>query len=334
MVTIRGTAAEGREKLHCITTLQRFITGEDTGGIVVLALVLLLTAFSVGLPFFDVYNIFSTFRQFSFIGIAALGEVLVLLIGGIDLSIGAVASMCGIITAWFMANTGWDPVWSLVIGMLIGLAAGYLNGILITKVKINPFIVTLGAMQVYFSVNMIITKGWPITKISDRFLWIGQGSLGGILPATTLILMILVVGLEIILRYTALGRKLYCLGNSETASLLCGVKVDRIKILAYTLSGLLASVAGITSMARLNSGQPTAGTGWEMQAIAAVIIGGGSMTGGSGSAIGTLIGMAVLGIVAQDIVLLNVSPFWQRVVTGMVVILAVIFDQVRKKFRK
>jgi ribose transport system permease protein len=334
MATIRGTAAEGREKPHWTTTLQRFITGEETGGLVVLLFVLLLTVLSVGASFFDGYNIFSTFRQFSFIGIAALGEVLVLLIGGIDLSIGAVASMCGIVTAWFMANTGLDPVWTLVIGMLVGLAAGYLNGILVTKIKINPFIVTLGAAQVYFSVNMIITKGWPITKISDKLLWIGQGSLGDLLPITTLILFILVIGLEIVLRYTALGRKFYCLGNSETASLLCGVTVDRTKILAYTLSGLLASIAGITSMARLNSGQPTAGVGWEMQAIAAVIIGGGSMAGGSGSAIGTLIGMAVLGIVAQDIVLLSVSPFWQRVVLGLVVILAVIFDQVRKKFRK
>ncbi len=334
MATIRETVAEDREKLSWIFKLQRFITGEETGGLVVLVLVLLLTFFSIGPGFFDSYNIFSTFRQFSFIGIAALGEVLVLLIGGIDLSIGAIASMCGIITAWFMANTGLDPIWTVVIGMLAGLSAGFINSILITKVKINPFIVTLGTQQVYFSVNMIITKGWPITKINDKILWIGQGSIGELLPVTTLILLILVVVLEIVLRYSALGRKLYCLGNSETASLLCGVGVERTKMLAYTLSGLLASIAGITSMARLNSGQPTAGSGWEMQAIAAVIIGGGSMMGGSGSAIGTLIGIAVLGVVAQDIVLLSVSPFWQRVVLGLVVILAVIFDQARKKFRR
>lgn len=334
MSTTRETAAECKDRKNLGTSIQRFITGEETGGLVVLVMVLLLTFIMVGPSFFDSYNIFSTFRQFSFIGIAALGEVLVLLIGGIDLSIGAVASMCGIVAAWFMANTGLDPTWALAIGILTGVLAGFINGILITKVKINPFIVTLGAMQIYFSVNMIITKGWPITKLNEDILWIGQGSMGELFPTTTIFLFLLVLLLEFTLRYTTLGRKLYCLGNSEKASLLCGVSVNRTKILAYTLSGVLASIAGITSMARLNSGQPTAGVGWEMQAIAAVIIGGGSMAGGSGSAVGTLIGAAVLGIVAQDIVLLSVSPFWQRVVLGLVVIGAVIFDQVRKKFRK
>ncbi|MGE5581902.1 MAG: ABC transporter permease [Bacillota bacterium] len=315
--------------------IYRFITGEESGGLAILILILLVTTVAVGASvFFDSYNLFSTFRQFSFIGMAALGELLVLLIGGIDLSIGAVACLSGIVTAWFMANTGMDPWLTLAIGALVGILAGFINGILITKVKINPFIVTLGAMQVYFSVSMIVTKGWPITKINQDIVWIGQGNLGDLFPYATIFLLILVLALEIVLRYSTLGRRLYCLGNSEKASFLCGVNVDRTKILAYTLSGFLASMAGIISMARLNSGQPTAGVGWEMQAIAAVIIGGGSMAGGSGSAFGTLIGAAVLGIVAQDIVLLSVSPFWQRVVLGLVVIAAVIFDQVRKRLRK
>lgn len=328
------TAGEGKRTQSKTEGLRRFISGEETGGLLILALVLLITLVLVGPSFFDSYNLYSTMRQFAFIGIAALGELLILLIAGIDLSIGAVAGMSGIVTAWVMANTGLNPVWALVAGMLVGLLAGLINGVLITKVKINPFIVTLGAMQVYFSVSMIITKGWPITKISESVLWIGQDSIWGIFPVTALFLFTFVLILEVILRYTALGRKLYSIGNSENASHLCGVKVDRIKILAYTLSGFLSSLAGIATMARLSSGQPTVGSGWEMQAIAAVIIGGGSMTGGSGSAIGTLIGSAVLGIVAQDIVLLSVSPFWQRVISGAVIILAVLFDLVRKKLKK
>lgn len=313
---------------------QQLIAIDEFGGIMILLIMVFFMFVFVGPSFFSSYNIFSTLRQFCFVGIAALGEMLVILTGGIDLSVGGIAGMSGIVSAWIMANTGIDPYLTLVVGLLVGLSTGYLNGLLITKVGINPFIVTLGTMQIYLGVNMIITEGWPITNISPDILWLGQGRIVGIFPVAAIILFIIILFFEIVLRVTTLGRKLYAIGNNETASFLCGVKVQKIKVTAYTLSGLLASLAGVITLARLSSGQPTMGTGWELQAIAAVIIGGGSLAGGSGSAIGTLIGAAIIGMINQAIVLLNVSSFWQRVVLGTVIILAVLFDYARKGWRK
>jgi len=308
-------------------------TGETIGPFMVLCILILGVWILVGPSFFGSYNIFSILRQVGFIGIVALGEALIMITGGIDLSVGAVAGFSGIISAWFMVNTGIDPYICLTIGMIVGLIAGYINGILIVKLKVNPFIVTLGFMQIYFSFNVVITKGLPITNISRNILWIGQGRIG-FMPMPAIILIILVIILEIILRYNKLGRKLYAIGENSEASLLSGLKVNNIKIAVYTLGGFFAALGGLTSLARFSSGQPSLGDGWELIVIPAFIIGGGSLEGGKGSAFGALIGIMVLTIVKQVIVVLNFSSFWQDVVIGSVIILAVLIDILRRRIRR
>ncbi len=308
----------------------KFINFEIAGPIMVLITMLIFIRIFIGADFFTKYNLFTVLRQFGFIGIVALGETMIILVGGIDLSVGAVAGFTGIISAWVMANTGMDPYLCLLLGVLLGIFTGFINGFLINKMKLNPFIVTLGIMQIYFSLNLVITKGIPISDISRDIIWIGRGKIDFI-PIPVIILIILTIILEILLRYTSFGRKIYSIGNNAKASLLCGVKVTKIKILMYMTGGFFAALGGITSLARFTSGQPNLGNGWEMLAIPAVIIGGGSLDGGRGTPVGTLIGIMIITLVKQIIVLLHVSSFWQEVVIGLVILLAVLIDQIKRK---
>jgi ribose transport system permease protein len=302
-------------------------------GIFVVLLTMCLTLSFVSPNFADSYNLGIILRQFSFVTLIALGQTLVLISGGIDLSVGAVAGLAGILTGWMMVNAGINPYAAIVLGLVIGACCGAANGMLITKLKLNPFIVTLAMGEVFGGLVFVITKGWPIQNIPQEVLFFGQGLIGPI-PIPALVMIGIALLLMYVLRNTPFGRHVYAIGGNEAASRLVGIRVTRTKIGVYAISGTLASLAGILMLLRLGAGQPEIGQGWLMPSITAAIIGGTSLMGGQGKMIGTVIGAALMGVLANAIVLLSVSAYWEKVIIGSVVLLAIIMDQLRSRLKR
>ncbi|NLF26947.1 MAG: ABC transporter permease [Clostridiales bacterium] len=300
--------------------------------LILLGMCVILTV-AVGNKFLSVTNIMSVVRQFSFYAIMATGMLLVIVTGGIDLSVGSVFAFSGIISC--MAITKWDvPVFpSVLLGMLAGAAFGYVNGTLITRLKLPPFIATLGTMSIARGLSYGITGGYPIGSLPDSFKFIGLGSVV-VIPTPIVLMVILALLFSFFLRKTVTGRWVYAIGGNEEAARISGVRVDRTKRLVYALCGLMAAIAGIATAARLGVGQSTAGIGYEMDAIAAVIIGGASVNGGVGTVMGPVLGAAIMGVLRNGLVLLNVSAYWQQAVLGVVIVVAVSIDKMRSDRRK
>lgn len=281
--------------------------------------------------FFTANNMLNLLRQISVNALIAFGMTFVILTAGIDLSVGSLLALGSALTAG-MLTSGMDPVLAVFIGLLIGFGLGALNGLIITKGKVAPFIATLATMTIFRGATLVFTNGKPITGLSDSFSFqmIGKGYLLGI-PFPVVIMLIIFFVLFFILRSTVFGRQVYAVGGNEEASTLSGIKADRVKIWVYALTGLLSVLAGIIIMSRLNSAQPTAGTSYELDAIAAVVIGGTSLMGGRGKIFGTLVGALIIGVIDNGLNLLNVSSFYQQIVKGAVILLAVLLDRQSKK---
>ncbi|MGK0576063.1 ribose ABC transporter permease [Macrococcus capreoli] len=274
-------------------------------------------------------NIFNLLRQVSINGLIAFGMTFVILTGGIDLSVGSILALSSALTALMITN-GVDPILALLIGALIGAILGAINGVLITMGKMAPFIATLATMTIFRGLTLVVTDGNPITNLGDNVLFqmFGKGYLFGIpVPAITMIIVFFI--LYFILHKTVFGKNTYAIGGNEKAAFISGIKVNKVKILIYSISGLMASIAGAILTSRLNSAQPTAGTSYELDAIAAVVLGGTSLTGGKGRIFGTLIGVLIIGVLNNGLNLLGVSSFYQQVIKGIVILIAVLID--RKK---
>ncbi len=301
---------------------------------IVLFIVIYAAILSVVSPnFLTAYNIGIIFKQMSFIGIAALGQTLVLIIAGIDLSIGSTACLGGIIFALLMTRTGINPVIAILLVLVFGAAIGYINGILITKLNLTPFIVTLGISEVSKGFVLVITEGHTISGISGPILTLGQGMLGKI-PVPIIIFFFLCLVLTYVLKCTPFGRQLFAIGGNESASRLVGIQVQKTKRFVYLLSGVFAAFGGVMIACRYNSGQPTIGESWVMSSITAAVIGGTSMAGGVGTAFGTFVGVLLTQLLSNSIVVLNVSQYWEQVMTGGVVLIAVAIDAIRTIARK
>ncbi|CAM4300701.1 ribose ABC transporter permease [Paenibacillus alkaliterrae] len=278
--------------------------------------------------FLTVNNILNVFRQVSINALIAFGMTFVILTGGIDLSVGATLALSGALTAGLL-NGGMDPLTAIIIGLVAGGVMGAVNGLLITKANIAPFIATLATMTIYRGFALVYTDGRPITGFeSELFTLVGGGYFFGV-PVPVIITIIIFAILFFILRKTTFGRNVYAIGGNEEASLLSGIKTGRFKIYVYALTGLLSALAGIILTSRLNSAQANAGFGYELDAIAAVVLGGTSLSGGRGWIVGTLVGALIIGVLNNGLNLLGVSSFYQQVVKGMVILLAVLLD--RKK---
>ncbi|MBO2945332.1 ribose ABC transporter permease RbsC [Paenibacillus sp. F411] len=295
-----------------------------------LGLIILIVIVSVMNPsFLEPLNILNLLRQVSINALIAFGMTFVILTGGIDLSVGSILALSSALVANLMV-AGVDPIFAIIIGCAAGGIMGAVNGLLITKGKMAPFIATLATMTIFRGLTLVYTEGNPITGLGDSlpFQLFGRGYLLGIpVPAITMILTFAV--LWIILHKTSFGRKTYAIGGNEKASIVSGIKVSRVKIMIYSLAGMLSALAGAILTSRLNSAQPTAGTSYELDAIAAVVLGGTSLTGGRGRIVGTLIGVLIIGTLNNGLNLLGVNSFYQMVVKGVVIAIAVLLD--RKK---
>ncbi|MCP3027213.1 ribose ABC transporter permease [Halobacillus sp. A5] len=292
-------------------------------GLIIIVIILGFTSDS----FFTMNNILNLLRQISINALIAFGMTFVILTGGIDLSVGSILAFGSALTAGMLAS-GMDPMLAVFIGLLAGLLMGAVNGLIITKGKVAPFIATLATMTIFRGATLVYTDGRPITGLSDSFSFemIGKGYVFGV-PFPVILMLIAFAVLFFILRNTIFGRQVYSVGGNEEASILSGIRADRVKIWVYSITGMLSVLAGIILTSRLNSAQPTAGTMYELDAIAAVVLGGTSLTGGRGWLTGTLIGALIIGVLDNGLNLLNVSSFYQQIVKGSVILLAVLLDR-------
>lgn len=295
-----------------------------------LGLIILMVIVSVLNPsFLEPLNILNLLRQVSINALIAFGMTFVILTGGIDLSVGSILALSSALVANMMV-AGFDPILAIIGGVALGGVMGMINGLMITKGKMAPFIATLATMTIFRGLTLVYTNGNPVTGLGDSmaFQLFGRGYLFGIpVPAVTMIVTFGI--LWVILHKTSFGRKTYAIGGNEKASLVSGIKVSRVKIMIYSLAGMLSALAGAILTSRLNSAQPTAGTSYELDAIAAVVLGGTSLSGGRGRIVGTLIGVLIIGTLNNGLNLLGVNSFYQMVVKGVVIAIAVLLD--RKK---
>lgn len=274
-------------------------------------------------------NIISVIRQFSFISIMAIGQCMVIITGGIDLSVGSVFAFSSVLSAMSLGK-GVPLGVALIIGVASGMAIGYINGMFITKVGLPPFIATLGMMSITRGLSYAVTAGFPISIKSPSYSYIGQGYIG-IVPVPVILLIVLAIIVSIFLNKTVLGRQIYALGGNEEGARVSGINVKRVKRVVFLICGGFAAVSGIATAARLGVAQSTAGMGYELDAIAAVIIGGASVKGGTGTVAGTIMGAAIMGVLKNALVLLSVSAYWQQAIIGVVILLAVSMDQLRNQ---
>ncbi|HSL00175.1 MAG TPA: ABC transporter permease [Rubrobacteraceae bacterium] len=301
--------------------------GGPLGGLIALCVVMTILS-----PYFLTFNnLFNVGTQIAVIAILAFGQTFVIVSGGIDLSVGSVLGLAGIVFGWATAVANLPLPVALLLGIGSAALAGLINGALITLGNLPPFIATLAMLSAARGLALVISGGVPLNPIPGAIRTLGSGDLFGFVPLPV-ILMIVMWALTVgILRSTYSGRCMYAIGGNEEASRLSGISVDRQKLLIYTLSGLFAGIAGILLSARLASAQPQSGFTFELDAIAAVVIGGASLSGGTGTASGTLIGALILGVLRNGLNLLNVSAFWQQVVIGVVIALAVMTDTLRRR---
>ncbi|MCP9770629.1 ABC transporter permease [Lacihabitans sp. LS3-19] len=270
------------------------------------------------------------FTQVSINALLAFGVTFVIITGGIDLSIGSIVAVAGVVAALLASQPDLPLIVPILGGLLAGLFIGFVNGIIITKSKIAPFIVTLGIMTIGRGLALILSKGRPISNLSDSFNFIGGGDIFGI-PLPIIILIIVFIICYLLLKNTVFGRYVYAIGGNEQAAYASGINVNKIKIAVYALCGTLAGLAGILLTSRITTGQPNAGAGFELDAIAAAIIGGSSTSGGTGTIAGTLIGALLIGVINNGLDLLNVSSYYQQVIMGAIIIGAVLLDSWNQK---
>ncbi len=266
----------------------------------------------------------------------SIGMTLIILTGGIDLSVGAILAFAGAFAAGLLKNglvlkvfgvvLQFTPFGAMAAGIVVGLLLGLFNGIAITRFKLPPFVATLGMLSIARGLTMLWTGGFPITDLGPTFGFIGAGFWLGV-PMAVWVSAALVVIFYLVSKHTTLGRYIYAVGGSEKATAFSGINVNRVKIWVYALGGALAAIAGLIVTARLDAADPKAGLGYELDSIAAVVIGGTSLSGGRGSICGTVLGCLIIGVLNNGLFLLDVSPFWQQVVKGFVILAAVAADK-------
>lgn len=295
-----------------------------------IGLVLLCVVITFVSPaFMTLSNISNVFTQVSTNAIIAVGMTFVILTGGIDLSVGSTVAISGALAASIIKSTN-NIFLAVLAAAIVGIAIGIINGLLISKGKLQAFIVTLATMTIFRGATLVFTSGTPISKLPEKFVEIGNGKLFFIPIPVVITVIVLIISIYI-LTQTRFGRYLYALGGNEDSARLSGINTTKIKTLVYVISGFASSIAGIIIASRIGSASPNAGTSFELDAIAAVVIGGTSLAGGEGKITGTIIGALIIGVLNNGLNLMNVSPFYQSIVKGLVILIAVLLD---KKGRK
>jgi ribose/xylose/arabinose/galactoside ABC-type transport system permease subunit len=300
----------------------------------IVGFILIVIILSVSSPaFMKLSNLINIIRQVSVNGILAVGETFVILLGGIDLSVGSGVALAGVLAAGLQRYglpTSIVMPAVFVIPVLVLSVAGFLNGWVITRFRVPAFVITLGMMTILRGFTFLYTDGKSIYNLPNWFRWMGQGDVHGI-PVPILILVLVAIFGYIVLHHTRFGRYVYAIGGNEEGARLSGVRTKTITLWSYVICSACAGLAGVVLASRLNAGEPVAGSGYELDAIAAVVIGGTSLAGGQGAVLGTMIGALVIGVINNGLNLLNVHSYWQMVAKGIIIVIAVIIDQFKSR---
>ena len=279
--------------------------------------------------FLSVANLRNVFTQISVNAVIAMGMTFVILTGGIDLSVGSIVAISGALSAALIKSTG--SIWiGLLSAVLIGAVVGLINGLVISKGKLQAFIATLATQTIFRGITYVFTGGNPISGLTDELIILANSRILGI-PVLVIVTIIVLIICAYLLNQTKYGRYIYAVGGNEDSSRLSGINVDKIKILVYVISGIASGIAGSIVMSRIGSAAPTAGNGYELDAIAAIVIGGTNLNGGEGSIWGTVIGILIIGVLSNGLNLMDVSAFYQTIVKGLVILFAVLIDKKRAK---
>jgi ribose/xylose/arabinose/galactoside ABC-type transport system permease subunit len=331
-MTAAAPASSGRVSRDALTTfLRKYLIV-----FIFLGMCVLLAIFTPNNSFLKPQNLINIVRQITVTGLLALGVMLCIIALGIDLSLGSVLGFAAVASASLVQQPGWKealypglqlPMFIAVLaGLGVGLALGGVNGSLIAVFKIPPFIATLGMMTIARGFAYIYSNGRPVSTLNPDFLWIGGGDVLGV-PVPVIIFGIAIIAMHMMLNFTRFGRHIYAIGGNEIAARVSGVNIGKTKLGIYAISGLLAGLGGVVITARTQSATPALGMGYELDAIAAAVIGGTSFAGGIGTVWGTVVGALIIGVMRNGMDLLNVSPFYQQVVQGVVIIVAIIIDE-------
>lgn len=294
-------------------------------GMFFILLILIIVSAFISPTFLTARNLTNIIKYISIIAIVAYGQTLVLILGMIDLSIGSVMAFCGCIACMIVTNTG-NLFLGIVGGLIVGMICGFINGIVISKFQIPAFIITLATMKVARGAVLLMTNAVPVSGMGDAFGFIGQGYLFGVIPMTVIIMVIFFILTFIILNKHQFGRHIYACGGNPSAATASGISVSKTVTITYILMGLMSAMAGIVLMSYINSGQPAGADGYEMDAITAAVVGGTSFTGGMGTVQGTFVGCLIVGVLDNVMNLKSVSSYWQEIVRGIIIALAVIMD--------
>ncbi len=311
---------------------RRILLGQETGILLVLILMGLFLSLRTD-TFLTSRNLFNVLRAFSWIAISAFGEILVIITAGIDLSVGSTMALSGLAAALALTS-GVPIVPGIIIGLLTGVLIGLINGLLISKANLPPFIATLGTMSIARGVCYGLTNGQPVRGLPEGFSFLGQYDLpigGWLVPLPVILMIIIAIVMSLFLSRTVWGYRTYALGGNEQATALSGINTGRVKVLVYTLCGFLTGIGGLLMTARLGVAAPTAALGYELDVIAAVVIGGTSLSGGEGTILGVLIGAAIMQVLRNGLVLLGFPAYWQPAAIGLVIIVAITLDRLRRR---
>jgi ribose transport system permease protein len=315
-----------------LKTLRQILARPEIGVFLILmTMVVFLSIYTD--TFLTSTNIFNILRNFSWIAISAFGQCMVVITAGIDLAVGSVMALAGLASAMLLAQGVPVPL-AVIGGILVGSLVGFFNGLMITKGKLPPFIATLGTLLMARGICNGLTGGWPVRDLPESFKQLGQyeipvGNIG--IPIPLIIMLVLAVITSVFLSRTIWGYRIYAVGGNETATSLSGINTDRVKVMVYTICGLLTAIGGILMTARLGVAAPTAAAGYELDIIAAAVVGGSSLTGGEGSILGVFLGAALMQVLRTGLVLTGVSAYWLQAVQGLVIVVAIMVDQLRKR---
>lgn len=310
-----------------ITERAKTLLGQNGAFVALLVLGVVMALLSP--VFLTTQNVLNIGVQAAVVAILAFGQTFVIVSGGIDLSVGSVAALSSIVTAYTAATGGVNPFVAIALGLVTGVASGFVSGSLVAYGRLPAFIATLAMLSIARGLALVLSDGVPIAQ-PEAVAWLGS-TVGGWLPVPVLVMVVAGLLAGFILARTYSGRAMYAIGGNEEAARLSGINVRRQQLVIYSLAGLYSAIAGLVLAGRLASGQPQAAAGYELDAIAAVVIGGASLAGGSGRAFGTFVGALVLAVIRNGLNLLNVSSFWQQVVIGAVIALAVLSDTLRRR---
>jgi ribose transport system permease protein len=310
--------------------LRRLATNSLAGVLVAFVIIFVLSCL-LSPYFLTRFNLVIMARDLAFIGLITAGQSILLILGELDLSLGAIGGLCAVIGGILMVDHDWNPWLSFAVCLLIGLGCGTLNGLLVTRLRLHSLVLTIGMAGVYGGANLVSTKGIAITGIPAAIGILGRGLLFG-MPVPFLVMLAVLVATTILMAATPAGRYGYAIGDNAPAARMLGIPVDTVRVAAFAFAGFLASLAGMLMVARLGTAQPSIGSTWVLPPIAASVIGGVATTGGIGSPLGALLGAAIIGVIENIIVLFGVSPYWQSMVSGAIVVLAISFDSLSRRY--